>query len=283
MPRGGFPRETGRRGGDGAGGKDACGEGAGWGRTWDMKTAMTMLATMAAACGMAWGATVGTDPTRADALVDWEPSGVWDVSAGYVHGTRPVEERGIETDFTSERYVAEVGWWPAGWLRLGVFGGAARARWEGRMGDDGRVGWGGGARATACLWQVPRDGVWAFTVKAEGSLSGWTSGDEDEGAGLVEWLEWEAVVPFEYHVSLTHNGRDADIRDFHSLSVWAGPAFGGVEGTWKRSGAKEDFSATDEAGVAGGVELWLLERLRFWGRVDWFGDATWAVGGTFEF
>ncbi len=242
---------------------------------------LAVAAAMAAGAAVAGGVR-GDDPTRASALVEWNPSDAWEVSAWYTHGTRPVKGAGLKTDWTSERYAAGVAWSPVGWLSLQAFGGGARGRWEARMSDDGGMGCGGGAGASLRLWQFPEERVWAVTVKAEGSVARWCCGDEDK-SGALAWTEWEASLPVEYHLSFTHNGRDADIRDFHSLSVWAGPAVGGVDGRWKRQGAREDFGEADSVGVAGGADLWLLERLRFWARVDWFGDATWSVGATFGF
>lgn len=244
---------------------------------------MAAAAVLAMAAGVARAEGVrGEDPTRSGALLEWSPSEAWGLSAWYTHGTRPVEGAGVKTDLESELYVAGASWSPWGWLTLDVFGGGARAEWPARMDDDGSLGGGGGAGATLRIWQFPEDRVWAVTVQAAGRISRWCSGDEDKSGG-VSWTEWEAALPVEYHLSFTRNGRDADIRDFHSLSVWAGPAVGGVDGTWKRRGAKEDFEEADDFGVVGGVELWLLERLRFWGRVDWFGDATWSVGATYGF
>lgn len=246
-----------------------------------------MIPVLAMAAAMAAGAAVaagvrGDDPTRADALVEWNPSEAWELSAWYTHETRSVEGAGLESDLTGERYVAGVAWSPLGWFSLQAFGGGSRAQWAARMPDDGSMGGGGGAGASVRIWQFPEERVWALTLKAEGVWSCWRSGDEDK-TGSLAWSEWVAALPVEYHLSFTHNGRDADIRDFHSISVWAGPAWGGVDGRWTRRGAREDFEEKDDIGLVGGAELWLMERLRFWARVDWFGDPTWSVGATFGF
>ena len=96
-------------------------------------------------------------------------------------------------------------------------------------------------------------------------------------------MEWYAGLPVRYKLAHPKGIRGLVPTDFRKIGIWAGPAFSGVDGTWKRHGLKEDFSEEENFGVVGGAEMWIVDSLRLWGRLDWFGDAGFWVGMTYEF
>lgn len=224
------------------------------------------------------------DPSAPPALVDWEPSSSWSVGLAYVHRLRPVEaDNGPEWTIAGETYDAFISFaW--NWLELRAFGGATQARLKEFSQKDLDPEAGGGASLALNLWQISPDAescAWRALLRLEGRGE-WRTTSNDAGASL-EWFEGFAAMPLYYLLSATRSRRTPDVRDFHALGAYVGPAFSVIDGRRELGGTKTSFEQSDLYGAAGGVELWLLRNLRFGGRLEYFGDCTWSIDCTYVF
>ena len=104
----------------------------------------------------------------------------------------------------------------------------------------------------------------------------------DAGASL-EWFEGFAAMPLYYLLSATRSRRTPDVRDFHAIGAYAGPAVSTIDGRRELGDTKIDFEQSDLAGAVGGIDLWLLSNLRFGGRLEYFGDCAWSLSCEYSF
>lgn len=218
------------------------------------------------------------------ALIEWEPSSSWRASAGYTHRLRPVEpvRGGAEWTIAGESYDACVEW-TCGWFDVRAFAGATRARLKEFASDDLDMEAGGGAGLGLNLWQISPDDVhcaWRVILRVEGRAE-WRSTSDDRDS--LEWFEGFGAAPVSYVLTTSRSRVNSDIRDFHAIGAYAGPAVSMIDGRREFAGTKTDFEQSDLAGAVAGVDLWLLSNLRFGGRLEYFGDCTWSLSCEYSF
>jgi hypothetical protein len=110
----------------------------------------------------------------------------------------------------------------------------------------------------------------------------WRTGKELDGA-KAEWGEAFFFLPLNYHLSYHGTQRSSYSTEAHALDLYVGPACSLLDGDWtpKGGGGKIGFREDQAAGIAGGLRIWLLERLAVGGEVEWF-DA-WTLQGGVEY
>lgn len=214
---------------------------------------------------------VREDASAPEALVTLPDASRWQVGLAYGHVSRPVDLEGAERKLRGDVADVLLGFAPAPWLLLYGQAGASEARLAGMPGDEPGAGAGGVLGAQVNLWQVHegvRETSWRFTIRLAGQYGYRTT--EDEGDGEVRWGETLAMLPLDYHLTFARSYRNFYMAEFHSLRVYVGPAYSRLDGEWERRGVTQDFEGTQEWGVVGGADFWLLENLSFGARAEWF-------------
>ena len=224
------------------------------------------------------------DPSADTALLTWaDPSG-WQVGLAYERVSRTVARRGVEWDLSADIAEAMIGVSPWPWMLIYAQAGASQWRLEGAMREDADPGAGGVLGAQLNLWQL-YEGVqatsWRVTLHLAGQYAYRTT--DDDGEGEVEWSEARVVLPLSYHLTFARSFRNYFMAEFQGFHVYVGPAVSQVDGTWTRQGQELDFEETENVGVVGGVDLWLLENLAFGVRVDWFQETSAQLSVRYRF
>jgi hypothetical protein len=209
------------------------------------------------------------------ALVTLADASRWQAGLAYAHVSRTVELEGRECRLKGDVADIMLGFSPAPWLLLYGQAGMSRARLDDWVNPRPGAGAGGLMGARLNLWQFHADAPeasWRFTIQLDGQIAHRTTDDKD--GGEIRWTETLVMLPLDYHLTFAHNSRNYYMADFHSLHVWAGPAFSFLDGTWEARDTRRDFEESESLGVAAGAELWLLENLAFGARADWFDSTT---------
>ena len=239
------------------------------------KTACWML-MLALAAPAAWASlNVEEDASGETALLTWRDPVPWQAGLSYMRVSRPVELEGVEWDLKADVVDAMVGVSPWPWLLLYGHVGASEGRLDGAMRVDPSAAAGGllGARLNAWqIYQGVHKTAWRLTLQLDGQYGYRTS--DDDGDGDLDWGETLVMLPIDYHLSFARTYRNAYVGEFQSFHLYVGPAYSKLDGTWTRGELERDFEGTEEFGVVGGGELWLLENLAFGARFDWFEDTT---------
>ena len=217
---------------------------------------------------------VREDASAPEALVILPDASRWEVGLAYGHVSRSVDLEGTERKLQGDLGDVLLGFSPVPWLKLYGQAGASEARLTGMAGEEPGPGAGGVLGAQVNLWQVHegvRKTAWRFTIRLAGQYGYRTTEDEDDGS--VRWGEALVMLPLDYHLIFARTFRNFYMGEFHSLRIYAGPAYSRLDGEWERRGVTQDFEGKEEWGVVGGAELWLLEQLAFGARAEWF-DST---------
>ena len=211
------------------------------------------------------------DSSAPNALLTWHDPVPWQAGLVYARLSRPVELEGAEWKLRGHLADVTVGVAPWAWLLLYGQAGVSDARLDNAIHHEFDYGAGGLAGARVNLWQI-YEGVartsWRVTVALAGEYAFRTT--DDGGAGEIEWSETRCMLPIDYHLTFARRFRNFYMGEFHSLAVYAGPAWSKLDGTWTRGDLQQDFEESQALGIVGGVELWLLENLSFGARADWF-------------
>jgi hypothetical protein len=219
---------------------------------------------------------VREDASAPVALVTLSDASRWQVGLTYGRLSRPVELDGSEWRLRGDVVDVFLGYSPAPWLMLYGQAGGSQARLDGLLREEPATGAGGLLGARANLWQL-HEGVrvtsWRFTIQLDGQVAYRTT--DDEGDGELRWSEVLVMLPLDYHLTFARSFRNFYMAEFHSVRIYAGPAYSKLDGTWERLGETRDFEESEAFGVVAGAELWLLENLSFGVRAEWF-DATTA-------
>lgn len=239
-------------------------------------TTWVLMAMLAATAAAASQRNVSEDRTAPEALITWSDPVKWQTGLMYAHLSRGVElPGGTERALSGDIFDAAVGVSPWPWLLLYGQAGASQAQLEDVMSTDADLGAGGLLGARLSLWQI-YEGIqstaWRFTLQLAGQYAYRTT--EDDGEGDLQWSETLVMLPLDYHLTFARSFRNIYMVEFHSLRVYAGPAYSKLDGTWTRDDSETDFEQVRDFGVVGGVDLWLLESLSFGARIDWFEDTT---------
>mgnify|MGYP001768340347 FL=1 len=227
---------------------------------------------------------VEEDASGETAVLTWKDPVPWQAGLIYQRLSRPVELDGTERDLKAHVAEAMVGVSPWPWLLLYGQAGASEARLDEAMAASADAGAGGllGARLNA--WQIHQGAhrtAWRLTLQLAGQYAYRTSADGGEGE--LRWQEALAMLPLDYHLSFARTFRNTYAGEFQSLHVYVGPAYSKLDGTWSRDGRDRDFEGTEEFGVVGGGELWLLENLAFGARFDWFDGTSGQITVRYRF
>lgn len=216
------------------------------------------------------------EDTSADgALLTWHDPVPWQAGLVYARLSRPVELDGMEWQLRGHLADAAIGVTPWSWLLLYGQAGVSEARLDGAVRHEFDYGAGGLLGAKLNLWQIyegPQKTSWRLTFSLAGQYAYRTT--DDDGAGEIEWTEALVMLPVDYHLTFARSFRNFYMGEFHSLAVYAGPAFSRLDGTWTRGDVEREFEESQAVGAVGGVELWLLEYLSFGARADWFDGTT---------
>lgn len=223
------------------------------------------------------------DVTEEASLWTWNDPVPWRVGVEGGRMKRPVEIEGMEADWQADVLEGKLSVAPWGWLTLYGRVGAAQARLEG-IGPDGKTGTGaGGALGLKLnLWEVAPGGdstAWRVSIGLLGEYA-WRTGEE-KGGIEAEWGEAYFFLPINYHLLLHGTQRSTYATEAHSLDLFIGPACSLLDGTWTAPWGEMDFESDQQAGISGGLCIWLMENLGFSGRVDWF-DA-WSYQAAVEY
>ena len=239
------------------------------------KTACWML-MLALAAPAAWASlNVEEDASGETALLTWRDPVPWQAGLSYMRVSRPVDLDGVERDLKADVVDAMVGVSPWPWLLLYGHAGASEAQLEPAMREAAAAAAGGLLGARLNVWQIYQGmhkTAWRLTLQLDGQYGYRTS--DDDGEGDLDWSETLVMLPIDYHLSFARSYRNAYVGEFQSFHLYAGPAYSKLDGTWTRGELERDFEGTEEFGVVGGGELWLLENLAFGARFDWFEDTT---------
>ncbi|MBR6023226.1 MAG: hypothetical protein IK066_12505 [Kiritimatiellae bacterium] len=243
-----------------------------------MKTTRLFL-LLALAVPLAAAAAPDADP----ALIEWSPSPHWSAGVAYTHRVRPLSRDGGGTWSLSGESYDGVVTYTRDWWSLFAFAGATQAHLEEYALKDLGMDPGGGAGLRVNLWQIApakSGGPWDVTLKLEGRAE-WreTSSDRE----TLRWFEGFAAAPVAWRLSSARSGHDTSIHDYHAIGAYAGPALSALDGTREFANAKTSFEHDDLVGGVAGVELWLLRNLRFDGRLEYFGDCSFALSCTYLF
>lgn len=243
-----------------------------------MKTIRPFL-LFALALPLAAAAASDADP----ALLSWVPSAHWSAGVAYTHRVRPLSRSGGGTwSLSGESYDGVVAY-TRDWWHVRAFAGATHAHLEEYGLEDLGMDPGGGAALRVNLWQIAPSqsgGPWDVTLKLEGRAE-WR--ETSSGNETLRWFEGFAAAPVAWSLSSSRSGHDTSIHDYHAIGAYAGPALSCIDGTREFAGAKTSFSEDDLFGGVAGVELWLLRNLRFAGRLEYFGDSSFALSCTYLF
>lgn len=214
---------------------------------------------------------VAEDPSANQALLRWSDPAAWRLGLVYAHLSRQVELEGAEWRLRGQGVDAAIGVSPWPWMLLYGQAGGSQARLDGVMDENTDYGAGGLLGVRVNLWQLyegVQNTAWRVTLGLAGQYA--FRAGADNGDGDIEWRETLVMLPLDYHLTFARSFRNFYMAEFHSLAVYAGPAFSKLDGTWTRQAAEQDFEEVQSFGVVGGVELWLLENLAFGARADWF-------------
>ena len=224
------------------------------------------------------------DPSAPESLITWRDPAQVQAGLVYSHVSRMVDVGGVESKFRADAVDAQIGVSPWSWLLLYGQAGASDGRLRDAMSADASTGAGGLLGVRLNLWQV-FEGVqvtsWRFTVKLAGEYSYRTA--EDDGSGSLAWSEALVALPLDYYLSFSRTYRHLYLSELHGMSIYGGPAFSQIEGTWERRGTRRDFDEADSFGAVAGADLWLLRNLCFGARLDWFEESSMQVNVRYRF
>ncbi len=241
------------------------------------------LACLLAAPGGAQAAL--RDRTAEGALLTWRDPHPWQAGVVYSRIQRPMEINKQEFDFRGDVIDAYVGVAPFGWLLLYGQAGASQAELKDWMADSASFGAGGLLGMRVNLWEIDQgveNTAWRFTVKLAAQYAYRTTADDDE-VGKLSWGEALVMLPLDYHLFLARRAHSSFTEEFHSISLFAGPAFSKVDGEWEWNNTTVDFEEKESFGAVLGVKMWLIESLMFEGRADWFDDISFQISMTYLF
>lgn len=243
----------------------------------------TMVMALGAAAAVAQR-NVMEDPSADPALLTWRDPFPWQAGLVYQHLSRPVDLDGVERELSANIGDVAIGVMPWPWLLLYGQAGASDGRLEGLMREDAEFGAGGLLGARVNLWQI-YEGVqktaWRLTLQLAGQYAYRTAADDGEGD--LEWGETLVMLPLDYHLSFARTYRNYYMAEFQGFSLYVGPAYSKVDGTWTQNSLEREFEETQAVGVVGGAELWLLENLAFGARADWFDGTSLQLSVRYRF
>ena len=224
------------------------------------------------------------DTSAPASLVTLPDASRWQAGLVYSRVSRQVELDGAEWKLRADVADVFLGFAPVPWLLLYAQGGASEGRLDKAMAEKASAGAGGLLGASLNLWQVHEGAqatAWRFTVQAAGQYA--VRRTRDEGSGEIEWSEALVMLPLDYHLTFARTFRNFYMAEFHSLHAYAGPAYSRIDGTWTRGASERDFEGSQDVGVVGGADLWLLENLSFGARVEWFDETSMHVSVRYRF
>ncbi|HOO21069.1 MAG TPA: hypothetical protein PLJ99_06370 [Kiritimatiellia bacterium] len=215
------------------------------------------------------------DTSAPVALVTLADASRWQAGLAYAHVSRTVELDARESRLQGDVADIFLGFSVAPWLQLYGQAGVSRARIDDLLNPRPGAGAGGLLGARLDLWQYHAghpETSWRFTIPLDARIAHRTT--DDKGAGEIRWTEILVAMPLDYHLTFAHNSRNFYMSEFHSLRLYAGPAFSDIDGTWEAGGTRRDFEESESLGAVAGAELWLLENVSFGARADWFDSTT---------
>jgi len=223
------------------------------------------------------------DRSADTALLTWRNPTDVEVGLMYTHLSRPVKLGSLDDTLSGDIIDVGVGVSPWPWLLLYGQIGGSQPRLD-SMREDTSFGAGGLLGARVNVWQL-YEGVqatsWRLTLQAAGQYEYRTS--QDHGDGDLQWGEGLVLLPLNYHLTFARSFRNVYMSEFQSLSLYLGPAWSTVDGTWTRNGQEVDFEEAEAFGAVGGVDLWLLENLSFGIRGDWFESTSMKIRVQYRF
>jgi len=224
------------------------------------------------------------DRSADEALLTWANPFPWQVGAAYQNHARPVDLGGAEWKLKGQSVAGEVGVRPWPWLLVYGQVSANEARLAERMRENADPGAGGLLGLKANLWQINEGlarAAWRVRLQLAGYYAYRTS--SDAGEGKLSWGEATIMLPLNYHLTLARSARNVFAGEFHSLEIFAGPAFSKLDGTWTVGDWQRDFEESQDYGVVGGANLWLLENLCFGASAAWFDGTSFDLSVTYRF
>lgn len=250
-----------------------------------MKTKILWLAMiLAAATAASAQKTIRDDASAPTALVTLPDASRWQAGLAYARVARMVTLDGVEWKLRANGIDVLLGFAPVPWFQIYGQAGAAEARLVDAMSDLLSPGGGGLVGARLYLWQLHQGAqatAWRLTLLADGHYAYRSTQEDDEGK--LQWSEVLIMLPLDYHLTFARTFRNFYMSEFHSLRIYAGPAYSRIDGTWTLGATERDFREVESAGLVGGADLWLLENLSFGARVEWFRDTTLQLNVRYTF
>ncbi len=223
------------------------------------------------------------DRSADEALLTWSNPINVQAALIYTHLSRPVDLGSQEDSLRGDIVDVGVGYTPWPWLLLyGQVGGSQPSL--DALSENPSIGAGGLLGAQVNLWQLYEGELataWRLTLQLTGQYEYRTS--QDHGDGELQWSESLVMLPLRYHLSFARSFRNYYMSEFQSVSIYLGPAWSKLDGTWTRNNQEIDFEESEPFGVVGGVDLWLLENLAFGVRADWFDGTTMKLHVLYRF
>ncbi len=201
----------------------------------------------------------------------------------YTHLSRPVKLGNLEDTLGGDIIDVAFGISPLPWLLLYGQAGVSKSSLD-VMRDDTSFGGGGLLGARVNIWQLyegVQETAWRVTLQAAAQYAYRTS--QDHGDGDLRWGESLIMLPLRYHLSFARSYRNSFMAEFQGFSVYLGPAYSSMDGTWTRHEVEQDFEESESFGVVGGADLWLLENLSFGARADWFDGTSMQLNVSYRF
>jgi hypothetical protein len=210
------------------------------------------------------------DRSADEALITWSNPVNVTVGLIYTHLSRRVMLGNVEENLRGDIVDVGVGLAPWPWLLLYGQVGGSQARLD-ALSEEPSIGAGGLLGAQVNLWQL-YEGIqataWRLTLQVAGQYEFRTT--QENGDGDLQWGEGLVMLPLRYHLSFARTFRNHYMSEFQSVSIYLGPAWSKLDGTWTRNSQDIDFEEAESFGAVGGADLWLLENLSFGVRADWF-------------